>query len=155
LYQFQYQFLYGLFYHYIASIIVVFMVQFISVKETIHTKPQQLEASMLYPTRIARRFSSLLQALVAGVAAVALAVSIFAATDVTQPSEPLAQTATPEVTPFTIAELYAGWNLYDGGWASGPGSSYTKPISVWAAYAGWNLYDGGWAGGPGASYTRP
>ena len=110
---------------------------------------------MLYPTRIARRFSSLLQALVAGVAAVALAVSIFAATDVTQPSEPLAQTATPEVTPFTIAELYAGWNLYDGGWASGPGPSYTKPISVWAAYSGWNLYDGGWAGGPGASYTRP
>ena len=46
----------------------------------------------------------------------------------------------------------AGWELYDNGWAGGPGpaaGTRRTPALVRVLYeAGWELYDGGWAGGP-------
>ena len=46
----------------------------------------------------------------------------------------------------------AGWDLYDNGWAGGPGprtEPRSKPAVVRVPYeAGWALYDNGWAGGP-------
>lgn len=45
--------------------------------------------------------------------------------------------------------------LYDGGWAGGPGPGYvpraTSTVRRVPYDAGWKLYDNGWAGGPAAS----
>ena len=46
----------------------------------------------------------------------------------------------------------AGWELYDHGWAGGPGpqtGTRQAPALERVPYeAGWELYDEGWAGGP-------
>ena len=51
-----------------------------------------------------------------------------------------------------------GWELYDDGWAGGPGSTAGRrraPALERVPYeAGWDLYDGGWAGGPNTLLQR-
>ena len=53
----------------------------------------------------------------------------------------------------------AGWELYDDGWAGGPGPkavTRSKAAMVRVPYeAGWELYDNGWAGGPGPKAVTP
>ena len=54
-----------------------------------------------------------------------------------------------------VAAAPASTELYDSGWAGGPGpqaAQQSEASAVRVPYdAGWELYDNGWAGGPGAS----
>lgn len=65
----------------------------------------------------------------------------------------LSATASDQTSPAAVvAPAPAAMELYDGGWAGGPGPGavlQSAPVERAAAPAVTELYDGGWAGGPG------
>ena len=58
--------------------------------------------------------------------------------------------AQARVRPSVLRVHYeAGWELYDNGFAGGPGAVAPNAPVADVSFAATDLYDGGWAGGPG------